>query len=126
MSALNATVCPVAALVPTTRIRPTPPNGTLTDQNCASPYTVAPVCAFTKFSSSVTEVLELSDTMRPHSLFAAVVLLAAEQLYTCGMHPQIIKKEPGNCPICGMKLTPIRANKGLIFSPAFLPAALLK
>ncbi|MDI1337444.1 MAG: efflux RND transporter periplasmic adaptor subunit [Lacunisphaera sp.] len=35
---------------------------------------------------------------------------AAEQLYTCGMHPQIIKKEPGNCPICGMKLTPIRAN----------------
>ena len=36
--------------------------------------------------------------------------LAADQLYTCGMHPQIIKKEPGNCPICGMKLTPIRAN----------------
>jgi len=35
---------------------------------------------------------------------------AAEQLYTCGMHPQIIKKEPGDCPICGMKLTPIRAN----------------
>ena len=35
---------------------------------------------------------------------------AAEQLWTCGMHPQIIKKEPGNCPICGMKLTPIRAN----------------
>ncbi len=35
---------------------------------------------------------------------------AAEQLYTCGMHPQIIKQEPGNCPICGMKLTPIRAN----------------
>jgi len=43
-------------------------------------------------------------------LFAATALLAAEQLYTCGMHPQIIKKEPGNCPICGMKLTPIRAN----------------
>lgn len=35
---------------------------------------------------------------------------AAEQLYTCGMHPQIIKKAPGNCPICGMKLVPIRAN----------------
>ena len=35
---------------------------------------------------------------------------AAEQLYTCGMHPQIIKKEPGNCPICGMALTPIRNN----------------
>jgi len=39
-----------------------------------------------------------------------VAAIAAEQLYTCGMHPQIIKKEPGNCPICGMALTPIRAN----------------
>lgn len=35
---------------------------------------------------------------------------AAEQLYTCGMHPQVIKDAPGNCPICGMKLTPVRAN----------------
>lgn len=24
--------------------------------------------------------------------------------YTCGMHPQVRKDEPGNCPICGMKL----------------------
>src|SRR5205814_6137118 len=31
-----------------------------------------------------------------------------EQLYTCGMHPQVIQNRPGNCPICGMKLTPIR------------------
>ena len=30
------------------------------------------------------------------------------QLYTCGMHPQVIQNQPGNCPICGMKLTPIR------------------
>lgn len=43
-------------------------------------------------------------------LLLATGLIAAEQLWTCGMHPQIIKKEPGNCPICGMKLTPIRAN----------------
>jgi len=33
-----------------------------------------------------------------------------EQLYTCGMHPQIISKEPGYCPICGMKLTPKKDN----------------
>ena len=31
-----------------------------------------------------------------------------EQLYTCGMHPQVIQPKPGNCPICGMKLTPVR------------------
>jgi len=32
------------------------------------------------------------------------------QLYTCGMHPEIILDEPGNCPICEMKLTPIKSN----------------
>ena len=31
-----------------------------------------------------------------------------EQLYSCGMHPEIIEKEPGTCPICGMNLTPIK------------------
>jgi hypothetical protein len=33
-------------------------------------------------------------------------------LYTCGMHPQVIQDHPGNCPICGMKLTPIRKQAG--------------
>src|SRR5271169_1027628 len=42
---------------------------------------------------------------------------AAEQLYTCGMHPQIIKKEPGNCPICGMALVPVRNNSASAASP---------
>lgn len=27
--------------------------------------------------------------------------------YTCSMHPQIHMDEPGNCPICGMKLVPV-------------------
>lgn len=26
------------------------------------------------------------------------------EIYTCSMHPQIIRTEPGNCPICGMTL----------------------
>jgi len=34
------------------------------------------------------------------------------QLYTCGMHPQVVQDHPGNCPICGMKLTPIRKQGG--------------
>ncbi|MBI2813034.1 MAG: efflux RND transporter periplasmic adaptor subunit [Opitutae bacterium] len=43
--------------------------------------------------------------------FAPSLLRAAEkQLYTCGMHPQIVRDKPGNCPICGMKLQPVRAN----------------
>jgi len=36
----------------------------------------------------------------------------AKQLYTCGMHPQVIQDKPGNCPICGMKLTPIKRSTG--------------
>jgi Cu(I)/Ag(I) efflux system membrane fusion protein/cobalt-zinc-cadmium efflux system membrane fusion protein len=37
----------------------------------------------------------------------------AEQVqYTCGMHPFIIQDEPGNCPICGMKLTPLKPGTG--------------
>lgn len=32
------------------------------------------------------------------------------QLYTCGMHPEIISEEPGLCPICNMKLTPKRGS----------------
>jgi RND family efflux transporter MFP subunit len=31
-----------------------------------------------------------------------------KQLYTCGMHPQVIQDHPGDCPICGMKLTPVK------------------
>ncbi|MCH8010705.1 MAG: efflux RND transporter periplasmic adaptor subunit [Candidatus Marinimicrobia bacterium] len=30
-----------------------------------------------------------------------------KQLYSCGMHPNVILEGPGNCPICGMNLTPI-------------------
>lgn len=34
-----------------------------------------------------------------------------KQLYSCGMHPEVISEEPGNCPICGMKLTPIKITE---------------
>jgi Cu(I)/Ag(I) efflux system membrane fusion protein/cobalt-zinc-cadmium efflux system membrane fusion protein len=30
-----------------------------------------------------------------------------KKLWHCGMHPQVIREEPGNCPICHMALTPI-------------------
>src|SRR5579862_7574114 len=35
-----------------------------------------------------------------------------QTLFTCGMHPQVVQAQPGNCPICGMKLTPIRKQEG--------------
>ena len=54
-------------------------------------------------------------------LLAAVAVLSGcgsgehgseTQLYTCGMHPQVVQDKPGNCPICGMKLTPVRKQGG--------------
>lgn len=32
------------------------------------------------------------------------------QTWTCSMHPQIKKSEPGDCPICGMELIPLETN----------------
>ncbi len=32
----------------------------------------------------------------------------ADQIWTCSMHPQIRQSEPGNCPICGMELIPLK------------------
>ena len=55
------------------------------------------------------------------TLFFVAALLAvsctkqpaeSKTLYTCGMHPQILQDHPGDCPICGMKLTPVRKQAG--------------
>ncbi len=35
-----------------------------------------------------------------------------KQLYTCGMHPNVINEGKGTCPICGMDLTPMKAKGG--------------
>jgi P-type Cu+ transporter len=32
---------------------------------------------------------------------------ASGTLYTCPMHPEIVRDRPGNCPICGMALEPM-------------------
>ena len=42
---------------------------------------------------------------------------AGELLWTCPMHPQIVRKEPGNCPICGMALEPMTPTGGETENP---------
>lgn len=38
----------------------------------------------------------------------------AETIWTCSMHPQIRKNEPGDCPICGMDLIPLESESNEI------------
>jgi Cu+-exporting ATPase len=47
----------------------------------------------------------------------SITAAAGEVLWTCPMHPQIIRKEPGNCPICGMALEPMTPAGGEAVSP---------
>jgi Cu+-exporting ATPase len=42
----------------------------------------------------------------------AVVPPATGAEYTCPMHPQIVRRGPGNCPICGMALEPRTVTAG--------------
>ena len=48
-------------------------------------------------------LLSLTATLAMMTSFA----LAVGHKYTCPMHPQIIRDEPGQCPICGMDLVPV-------------------
>jgi Cu(I)/Ag(I) efflux system membrane fusion protein len=43
----------------------------------------------------------------------AVVEKDSNVFYTCSMHPQIMESQPGNCPICGMKLIVVQKNNAL-------------
>merc|ERR1712054_443801 len=35
---------------------------------------------------------------------------SSSTIWTCSMHPQVRKNEPGDCPICGMELIPLEKN----------------
>jgi len=58
------------------------------------------VAGKTLFGSSQTAGIHTEET-------------GGKQQYTCGMHPEVISDEPGYCPICEMKLTPIRNESAL-------------
>ena len=37
-------------------------------------------------------------------------LSVSKTMYTCPMHPEVIKENPGSCPICGMDLVPMEPS----------------
>ena len=41
------------------------------------------------------------------------------QKWTCSMHPQIMKSEPGDCPICGMDLIPAETSTDGLLADQF-------
>ena len=47
-----------------------------------------------------------SKYLAPQTIQAAAPP-AADSKYTCPMHPEIIRDQPGSCPICGMALEPM-------------------
>jgi Cu+-exporting ATPase len=51
-------------------------------------------------------------TAEPARYVKGPATAAGEVLWTCPMHPQIVRKEPGNCPICGMALEPMTPAAG--------------
>ncbi len=62
----------------------------------ADPLGVSPVDGWLRLSRAASQGPETGTAT------------AGKQLWTCGMHPQVLQEEPGQCPICGMDLVPLR------------------
>lgn len=73
---------------------------------------VAGVYAGARWRPSVASVLGLKTAGAEPGAGQPAPPGAPRQLWTCGMHPQVIQDEPGDCPICHMKLTPLNMDSG--------------
>ena len=62
----------------------------------------AALVAFVAWSLWGPSMLEVPGETKTGDPFAEAAL------YTCGMHPEVLRHEPGQCPICGMELVPKR------------------
>jgi Cu(I)/Ag(I) efflux system membrane fusion protein len=69
-------------------------------------------CTVVLTLAAVFAVKRLSASAQPKSepATAAAATAQPKQLWTCGMHPQVIQDHPGFCPICHMKLVPLNMD----------------
>lgn len=63
-------------------------------------YFFCSVACMRKFRSSPPSFLDTDKAQQPPAVQEGTI-------YTCPMHPEIRKTEPGSCPICGMALEPV-------------------
>ncbi len=55
-------------------------------------------------------VSPLGRDVLPVRAAATSPVATAPELWTCPMHPEVIRDEPGSCPICGMDLVPVEVE----------------
>jgi Cu(I)/Ag(I) efflux system membrane fusion protein len=68
---------------------------------------LAGVVIGTRWGQPIAHQLGLHQEAAPHATPES-----NDQLWTCSMHPQVIQKEPGVCPICHMALEPLKQGPG--------------
>ena len=61
---------------------------------------------------AVTSVVWIGCSQEQQTNTSANSTSDAEDLWSCGMHPHVLEHGPGQCPICGMDLTPVNAAAG--------------
>jgi P-type Cu+ transporter len=68
--------------------------------------------AFLILAGMVGAVIFAKREGKPAPQKAVAPSSAEAELYTCPMHPEIRQRGPGECPICGMALTPAEHTVG--------------
>lgn len=82
----------------------------------ASPGRLSPPTALTVGTSPEAATAPLEAPPPPHhgthgTSPEAPGAASPAASFSCPMHPKIVRDEPGNCPICGMKLVPKQVGR---------------
>jgi Cu+-exporting ATPase len=69
------------------------------------------MCSLTACVNLPANIQAVPEATVPDKTKAALAQAVPKgTIYTCPIHPQIRQVGPGNCPICGMTLEPVKAT----------------